>query len=1232
MRFWHLVALSRANPATCARRVRRPAVRRPTRRRPSARPAAIARCEFLEERLLLTFDPSPFEQELFEHINRARLDPAAELQVLLSSYPDPLLATDPDVQAALSYFQVDGQLLQSQWTALTSLPPLAWNASLFDAARLHNQVMIDADTQTHQMDGMEPSLLTRLLNAGYDALAMAGENVYAFAESVFHAHAALLIDWGEGDGGLQPPDHRRNILGEVFHDVGVAVALDDFSENEVGPFVITQDFGSVADARDANILGVVYYDSDADGLYDAGEGLGNLQVTASGPSGVYETSSWSAGGYQLQVPPGTYDVSLVAEGLPFPITRRDVVVTGQNYAAGGFQNANVKVDFNLADLSALSVTFADGEIMESDGSQATVLTVSRVGDRSQPLTVTLEMDPQSTLILPDSVVIPAGEDSVTVPVDVIDDDRLEGVEVVSVLASAAGYESASSMLDVIDDEIVTIVGPLGTVHETTPKFQWDGLNGATQYELWVDQIGGPRRLIYEGGLEQTAHTPRNDLDPGAYRFWVRARNSDGAVSRWSEVAEFTIDAPALGTPVLTAPASAVSVSMPVFSWTQAENAESYELWVDQFGGTKRVIHESGLGETSFTPTVPLELGAYRAWVRAADGTGRRSAWSTARDFSIVEDVARPGFPEFIAPAAVTSSPAPLVVWTEVENAARYELWIDASSSESVRVVHATDLHTAQHQTDALGWGQYRAWVRAFNSEDETSGWSAPHDFRIVGDVPPPSAPTVITPSFPISSATPTLKWAQGLYDAGYLVWIEAVGAASPLAVTHTLHPFYTLSTALTVGNYQAWVQAINSEGERSPWSSAFDFTVVEDVPVPGQPQVTGPAVATADASPAISWTAQETAAYYDLWVDQVGGTRKILRARTGAVTEFVPEQELPVGSTYRTWVRAVNAEGEASAWSAPYEFTVVAPEPVASDDPIDPILTGPVPALEWNPVANAAHYDLFLVKQQTAETVLKVLKLTEVRYEPELQLPVGDYLAVVRPMTADGQLADVDQVLQVTVTAPTLPVPSVTLTKLSNGDLQAQWSVDDAVSQADRELHFELRVERTGAVLPVVWADMLTTDRYGIDSQLLEPGDYRLWVRVVDASGTAGLWSEPLEFQVVLTDGLEATDALEFAASDQDDDSDPDVVVALVAARDVSRSPEREAPSDRPMTSSETPRDDVPGSAESANSSDVTAFSEPRVTHPSAYPVTTAASRALLDRLLTHWPELDWWNAADAAS
>ena len=301
--------------------------------------------ELLEPRQLMVFDPTPNEQYLMELLNRMRTHPAEELGLLTSSLGNPARSSNPDVDSALRYFHTSGTVLASQWASLTAAQPLAWSDKLYQSAEGHNAAMIAADAQTHQAPG-EPDLGARATNAGYTNWTQVAENIYAFAEGVVHTHAGFALDWG-GDRndpnttGIQnPPGHRDDMMEPTYREVGIRIATPgNVVGRSVGPWVVTQDFGRRFNSGNPFLLGVAYQDGGSDG-YSPGEGFGGVTihaVAANGSAGApeYSVTSMSAGGWQMQVPVGTYAVTFSGGGWGSAVTYYNVTVGSQNAKLDG---------------------------------------------------------------------------------------------------------------------------------------------------------------------------------------------------------------------------------------------------------------------------------------------------------------------------------------------------------------------------------------------------------------------------------------------------------------------------------------------------------------------------------------------------------------------------------------------------------------------------------------------------------------------------------------------------------------------------------------------------------------------------------------------------------------------------------------------------------------------------------------------------------------------------------
>ncbi len=264
-----------------------------------------------------------------------RLDPQGELDTLFTSL-DPLVARDPDADEAVRYFgDPTAAEIESDWTSLVPVAPLTWNESLQQSAIDHSLLMMDFDQQAHQLPG-EPSPSDRAQAAGYvDDLGLSvGENVFAYANSPFHTHSAFAIDWA-----VPQRSHRVNLMAAEYRDVGIGIVTDYDSDSDVGPLIVTQDFGTRSTFDQPYLLGVVFDDFNEDGWYGAGEGLGDATIVIEDSEGVkesYTATSMSAGGYQIEVEPGVYTLTASGGGLAHPVIHSDIVVGADN----------VKVDFN----------------------------------------------------------------------------------------------------------------------------------------------------------------------------------------------------------------------------------------------------------------------------------------------------------------------------------------------------------------------------------------------------------------------------------------------------------------------------------------------------------------------------------------------------------------------------------------------------------------------------------------------------------------------------------------------------------------------------------------------------------------------------------------------------------------------------------------------------------------------------------------------------------------------
>jgi uncharacterized protein YkwD len=401
--------------------------------------------------------PTAQAQEMLELVNRMRRAPAAELNLLLNS-------GDAKIAQALQQFGVDRTLLASQWASLTAVAPVAWSAELAIAAAGHNQQMIVADTQAHQLTS-EAGIYDRAVNAGYVGTRIA-ENIFAFSESILYGHAGFAIDWGNDPnsiGGIQnPAGHRALLMSGNYREVGIAITAENNPNTAVGPLVITQDFGNrtALDGK-AWLLGVAFQDLNNNSFYDAGEGVGGIDVevrAASQPTSTpIITTTWDAGGYQTLLNPGQYQVKFL---------KKNQLISSQNITIDPTTPVNIKTDLLLSDptISIGNVSAVEGNAgnvffnfavnLSNPSLKLVTVNYSTVGQ-----TATADSDFLNTS---GTLSFAPGETSKNIAVSVVGDLSIEEIETFAVNLTAAVNSSINigqSIGSILNDDLPELTTP-----------------------------------------------------------------------------------------------------------------------------------------------------------------------------------------------------------------------------------------------------------------------------------------------------------------------------------------------------------------------------------------------------------------------------------------------------------------------------------------------------------------------------------------------------------------------------------------------------------------------------------------------------------------------------------------------------------------------------------------------------------------------------------------------------
>ncbi len=274
------------------------------------------RVESLESRTLLTVNLTDYEQLVLELVNRARMDPLAEV------------AINNDVSDL-------NQGLTAGTITSTPKQPLASVQELVDAGRTHALDMLARDYFSHYTMGTGESPTDRAATAGYSG--PVGENIaWNGTTGTLNQNSATAR---AHDALFTSPPHRQNLMRDSYDHAGMSVEFGQYTSGQTyNAVMVVQTFGY--SSGNPYLTGVAFSDSViADDFYSIGESESGITIQADDGNGtIYSTVTGSSGSYNIKLPAGTYTVTASGGSLANAMTA-SVTVGSQN----------VKLDFNTSE-------------------------------------------------------------------------------------------------------------------------------------------------------------------------------------------------------------------------------------------------------------------------------------------------------------------------------------------------------------------------------------------------------------------------------------------------------------------------------------------------------------------------------------------------------------------------------------------------------------------------------------------------------------------------------------------------------------------------------------------------------------------------------------------------------------------------------------------------------------------------------------------------------------------
>lgn len=672
------------------------------------------------------------------------------------------------------------------------------------------------------------------------------------------------------------------------------------------------------------------------------------------------------------IPPGelstTFEATILEDTLLDGSQAVTITASDANSADPSVNSTTFQLEVEDAEFLSISVPAGSDSILENAGAGAITATVSVSSlAHTEPIIVTLLNSDLTELSVPTQVVIPVGETSATFVIGAVDDPFIDRDQQVTVTARVQGYRDGVLNMTVRDHEPPTPIGPGFNVTDPTPSMMWAAVDGATRYDLWVNDVSrNINQLFRLENLPARAPLFHDDFESG-----------DLSESKWtSENAE--VDSLGLN---INGTFSAHLNGNP----SGGDQLESATIDLSGEPGAQLTYSWQRTGSLD-SPTAGQDLIlSYRN--DAGDWVQLQRQFGVGPDMTVFRQ-------------SVVTLPADAL---HANFAFRFESVGDpevADAGDTVDDWFVDDVSIAGFEKfepiQEMGVGRYRYWIRAYDSLEQPGFWSSGQNFRIR------TAPEITSPvanSYLAETQFPQFTWTSVVDTARYDLWINSVTTGESQVVRETdlqTTSFASATANLPGGTYKSWVRAIGPDGTEGIWSSGVEFTVLST------PTNISPSGSTFDRTPEIRWDEVEGASHYDVWVSQRNfgqPAQVILRDRFVTGNSRIPETDLADGR-YAIWVRAIAEDGTTSPWSSPVEFTIGGRPAITS--PTHEGTTSATPVITWVGINEADRYEVW-INNSAGDRVVRDQNVRATSFAVTSPLPADTYRVWVRAISEMGE-------------------------------------------------------------------------------------------------------------------------------------------------------------------------------------------------------------------------------------
>ena len=569
----------------------------------------------------------------------------------------------------------------------------------------------------------------------------------------------------------------------------------------------------------------------------------------------------------------------------------------------------------------------------------------------------------------------------------------------------------------------TVTG--GNDAQGRPTLKWNAVSGAAKYEVYRARSKNGDYIKYST-VTGTSYTNTSYIENGnTYYYKVRALDANGTAGAWSSVVSVTYKQ-TLPAPTVTGGNDAQG--RPTLKWNAVSGAAKYEVYRARSKNGDYIKYSTVTG-TSYTNTSYIENGnTYYYKVRALKSDGTAGAWSSIVAVTYKQTLS--------APAVTGGNDAqgrPTLTWKAVTGAAKYEVY-RARSKDGTYTKYSTTTGTAYTNSSYLTSGTtYYYKVRALDANGNAGPYSAVVSVTCRLKL---SAPTVTGGTD--AQGRPTLKWNAVTGAAKYEVYRARSLNGDYIKYSTVTVTSYTNTSYIENGNtYYYKVRALGSDGTAGPDSTPVSVTYKAPF---GAPLVTGRK--DSQGRPALKWDKVTDAAKYEVYrARSKDGTYSLMS--TQSATGYTNTSYLANGTTYYYKVRALKANGTASAYSSVVTITYgTVPTPAAPAMRSAKADSAGI-TVSWDTAANAVTYNVYRTADAGSSWTQVASSVKGSSYKDTTVKKGVKYGYKVRGVAADGKtlgpMSSTGVTAKVTAASTTPDYVKLTSARRVTGGIQLTW-------------------------------------------------------------------------------------------------------------------------------------------------------------------------------------------------